>query len=210
MIVNIVTEKEFVEIVKSIKGVTFASLKARTIPDMRKTNNPYFGRVRKHSTVNVLMGNWHYGNSLRNQANREGLNIEIEVLPRKWGNRLNKAGLVEHNGKFYLEVKIEGVSSTVYKFMNGKKLTDEQEKELKTFERRNPEGSSSQSDLNKKIILRDYKISNIVSARFNGRTYVVRNISEVKPISSVEQPKKKVSRKIVRQSVLATEEGPLA
>ena len=50
---------------------TFATLVLETTPKMRKTNNPFYGRVKKVQVVNVRL-NTNYENAVNNQRQREG------------------------------------------------------------------------------------------------------------------------------------------
>lgn len=55
-----------------INGTTFVRLDTRTIPDMRKTNNPFYGRIVKDSTVLAMIGA-EYKNVVNNKRVKESM-----------------------------------------------------------------------------------------------------------------------------------------
>lgn len=164
---QIMTSQELYNAIASIKGVTFASVVTLTDPDMNKTNNPFYGKVKKYSRASILIGNWSYENSVKKQATREGLDADdIEIQPRKWGNRIQGTSIVEHKGNFYLEAKIEKYIDVHYVDENGVTIDKEL---LKPFLRKHND-SGTQVDIEKKIQLRDIKFESIVEMKFNGTT----------------------------------------
>ena len=154
--------------ISGIKGVTFASIVTESIPDMRKTDNPFFGKVKKTSRFVAIIGNWSYENSVKNQFEREGLDVQdIEIKPRKWGSRIRGTSIVEHKGSYYLEAKIEKYLESHYFDDNGNTI----DKQLLTpYLKTRSDESSTQSDLEKKVILRDIKFESIKEITFNHET----------------------------------------
>lgn len=151
-----------------IKGVTFASIVTETVPDMRKTDNPYFGKVKKHTRLSAIIGNWSYENSVKNQFAREGLDTtEVEIKPRKWGERIKGTSIVEHKGSYYLEAKIEKYLESYYTDEQGNRI--DKELILPYLKIRDSE-SSTQESLEKKVILRDLKFESIREITFNHET----------------------------------------
>ena len=90
---------------------------SRTEPAMRKTDNPFVGKLFKVSKVSGTI-NWQYGHEVNRQREREGgfdivdgqpVVATVEVFKahdRKWGTRIENSPFVEHNGQHYLEVKV--------------------------------------------------------------------------------------------------------
>jgi hypothetical protein len=145
--------------------IGFARLVSFTDAKVLKRNNPN-PIVYKLSDSLVNLG-FHYINSLKAQAKREGKACDFDVKPRQWGKRIDGTSLVHHvlkNGteKHYLEAKVEKTYSTRYFTPEGLELTkDEVEPYL-----RKTSHSSTQEPLKKKIFLRDYSLENIVSIKF--------------------------------------------
>lgn len=170
MSVLTIDQAEFRNVIESIRGVSFASIQSVTRLDMRKTGNPFAGRVLKVSKFLAIVGNWSYKNSLINQANREEIETEFEIKPRKWGHRLSDSGIVLHNGKLYLECKIEKSLSSRIVFDNGQYIPQSDIEIIRSFIPIRKE-SSTQDAIEKKIILRDYAFDSIRKIKLNGITY---------------------------------------
>lgn len=156
----------------------FVTFTSETTPRMRKTvdgrGTPYNEfhdengncLVTKVSRVNGII-NFRYKNSVNNQREREqGPDHEpFEPEPRKWGERLEGMPLVEHKGRYYLEVKVERSLGTTYLDENG----DEIEREaLEPYLYRSRQPSTQQTET--PIILRDYRVENITEITVNGST----------------------------------------
>lgn len=145
-----------------------------------KEPNPYLGRVRKRSRVNGVIGAWNYGNAVNNQRVRESDAQTVEEveavpefvpLPRAWGERLTGTALVHHKGQHYVEVKVERAIETVY-VIDGEEATPEQIADLRRFlDKRDNEGQ--RQEVEKVIILRDYKLDSIKGVRVHGEQYDV-------------------------------------
>ena len=148
-------------------GHSLIGLTILTDARLKKTGNPY-GKVLKKTRLLANIG-FHYSNSLENQAKRENKNIDFQVQPRRWGKRLENCPLVEYNGKHYLECKIEKTFEVNYFLENGEQI--EKEKIQEFFPKRSE--SSTQEELEKKVILRDVKLENILSMRIQGENVLV-------------------------------------
>ena len=112
---------------------------------------------------------FHYSNSLDNQAKREGKNIDFQVQPRRWGKRLDNCALVEHKGKHYLECKVEKTFEVNYFLENGAPIEKSAIEEFLPKKRE----SSTQDELDKKVILRDIKLENILSMRIGQENILI-------------------------------------
>lgn len=170
MSVLTINQSELRNVIESIRGVSFASIHSVTRLDMRKTGNPFAGKILKVSKILAIVGNWSYENSLINQAKRENVETEFEIKPRKWGFRLNDSGIVEHNGKLYLECKVEKSISSRIVFDDGRFIPNKDIEIIRSFIPIRKE-SSTQEPIEKKIILRDYAFDSIRKIRLNGITY---------------------------------------
>lgn len=176
-----VTTPEIVNIIqRTVKGTMAVSVDAVTEPDMRKTGNPYYGRVMKHCTMNGLIG-FDYENAVNNQAKREGLDAEREAHPRKWGELTPDRLFVTHKGAYYLQMKVQTASDPVY-FMDGKEIAVDILKPFMPVKK----ASSTQAGLEKEIIVRDVKLENVKGMRFNGADYEILPVPMAMPVP-VEQ-----------------------
>ena len=158
--------QSIIDLLINYTGHSFIGLTTLTDARAKKTGNP-FGKILKKTRLLANIG-FHYSNSLDNQAKREGKEIDFDIKPRRWGVRLPNTPLVEHKGKHYLEYKAESVQSVEYFTEEGEQI----EKDLIEEFLPQPRHSSTQKDLDKKIILRDVAIENIISLRISKRVYL--------------------------------------
>jgi hypothetical protein len=176
-----VTTSEIVNIIqRTVKGTMAVSVDAVTEPDMRKTGNPYHGKVMKHCTMNGLIG-FDYENAINNQDKREGGAGEREAKPRKWGVLTPDRLFVTHKDSYYLQMKVQSASDPVY-FMDGKEISVDILKPFMPVKKI----SSSQEGLEKEVIVRDVKLENVKSIRFNGADYEILPVPMAMPVP-VEQ-----------------------
>lgn len=166
---TVITVSEAINIIqRTVKGCTAISVDAATTPKMNKTGNPFFGRITKFCRMDGLIG-FDYENSVNNQANREGKE-EREAKPRTWGVLTDDRIFVTHKGEHYLQMKVQSTDTPVYRDATG---TIVDKAILSPFmpERSGP--TSTQTDLEKEIIVRDVKMSNVKGMRFNGGEYEI-------------------------------------
>jgi len=151
---------------------SFVTFRSCTTPRMRKTGNPFWDsdnrkwNVSKISVVNGII-NFIYANSVENQREREGLDLDkFEPQPRQWGNRILNTPLVKHKGSYYLEVKVENVLETTYVDSNENKV-DREEIEKFLYSSSQPSTQKTENE----IVLRDYKIENLEQVRMYGDVF---------------------------------------
>jgi len=170
-----------VELEKFFRGVsrpTIVTLLTVTEPALRKADNPYFGRVHKFTRVNGVVG-FSYQNSVNNQRQREASPDTIEeaeavptfhALPRKWGQRIQGTALVEHKDSVYVEVKVEKIVDHFYT-VDGKLVGEKQFDEIESFlQKKSP---SARQEVEREVVLRDYKIENVKAVRVAGKQFNV-------------------------------------
>lgn len=97
----------------------FVNVVMTTTPDMRKTNNPYFDKVRKHTSRQYhLMID--YGKSVENGAEKEGIIVDYEVEKPKGKHHISPVVLMDDktNSIHYLNLRpYENVpATTIYTF----------------------------------------------------------------------------------------------
>jgi hypothetical protein len=160
--------------------VTVASV---TVPRMRKTNNPYYDRVKKHS---IVVGDicFNYENEVNKQRHREStLSLvagvptqqpvtEFKAQSRTWGDkeqtRERIGALVYHGADAYLELLVKQSVRHEYRDSEGNVVD---RSVLEPFIYKAPKPQTQQTD--KEIIVRDYKLTNIVSIVLAGRVYKI-------------------------------------
>jgi hypothetical protein len=157
--------RDLVELLKSQKGAKPVTICAQTIPNMRKKDNPYKDVI-KISRVNGIIG-CVYTNAVNRQRIREDSDPDFEAEPRKWGQRIIGTPLVEHKGKYYLELKVEKSLGHEYELYN-ERIPFEK---IKEFLRLPPD--MPKQGLDKEVILRDYDLANITSITINDQYYEI-------------------------------------
>lgn len=160
-----VTRDELVKLIDSEKGSEMVAIHVTTEPTMRKTGNPYVGTV-KHQSLSGVIG-YDYENSVNNQLVREGKEADFVAQPRSWGVRLDNRWVM-HKEERYLTIKVQGAGPATYT-LNGTEIEIEK---LKPFipEKKH---ASTQDDIEKKVIHRDIKLSNVEAITMKGETYRV-------------------------------------
>ena len=164
------TQRQLEQILGQLRGATFVTLLTRTEPSMNKGGNPFHGKVFKISRVNGV-ANFKYANSVNRQRGREGKVEDFRPEPRKWGQRVEGTPLVFHKGQTYLELKVERSLGHSYVWANGDVMSDEEVEQLKSHLRKRKQPETQGTD--KEIILRDYKLSNIIAITMNGQQSIV-------------------------------------
>lgn len=166
-------QKQFINVdqlrqmLMELKTSTFATIETVTEARMNKKGNPFLG-TKKISAANVNI-NFSYANAVNKQRDKE--NNEEEFVPhaRKWGQRIPKTPLIEHKGEFYLEARfMNAPSNTTYVF-NGKIID---KRELTPFMPENNSNAEHQG-VEKEIIIRDFKLSNISEIILNKTHYKI-------------------------------------
>ena len=163
------TRLELLERLQDLRGATFATLVVNVEPSIKcpKTSG-MGGRIRKRSKVNVTLG-FIYANSVNRQREREGNESDFQVNPRKWGERVKGTTLVVHKGQYYLEIQEEKVYETEY-YLDGNLV----EKEIVKQYLKEP-APQPQQELEREVILRDYRLDSIESVTINHETMKVEN-----------------------------------
>ena len=159
-----VTYNELMAMLMGMNGVSFATFQAITEPALL-AGCPWKGDLLKVATVNGAI-NFNYGNSVNNQRAREDMPTDFVPMPRRWGQRLAGTPLVEHNGTYYIEVKVQRSLGYEYRLRSTGEVVPT---ELVTPWLR-PPGRSRQG-VQREVILRDYTLTNIQSIRMMRENY---------------------------------------
>ena len=157
------------ETLENHKGNGFFHAVTVTVPAMRKTGNPFHGKVWKVTDLHGQAG-FHYINSVNNQLQREGKEGNADVKPRQWGQRIKGTPLVEHTNKagvyrLYLEAKCERVASVYYVDADGVGVD---KADLAPWLQARSAKSSTQANVDAEIILRDYALDSIAWIGIDG------------------------------------------
>jgi len=165
---KLITTAELLELIRAIKGATFATLTLSTEPTMRKTDNPFYGLVKKVAIHNVCL-NYNYENSVNKQRDRED---KIEngpfVAAETWGSHETSA-VVEHKGIHYLQVKLQKTLSTLFVHTIDNSPVDVAE--LAPFM---PEKKANKSQgVDEQILNIRPKFDNIIAISIKGQDYQV-------------------------------------
>lgn len=159
-----ISKIELIEKINSIKGASMVSIDIVSEPRMRKTDNPYLGATKSVTLSGVI--NFNYENSVNNQLERENKERDFESQSRSWGT--HEGNLITHKGEYYLSIKVQNSSQPVYIY-EGHQL-EKAAVEPFLYESRKPH---TQENVEKEIVVRDVKISNIKSFRAFGDEYLV-------------------------------------
>jgi hypothetical protein len=172
------THNGMVEMLSAEKGARIVTITAKTTPNMRKTNNPFYNQREKAFTVSKVsrvngMINWSYENSVNNQRAREGHGDAFEAHPRTWGQRIQGTPFVHHmkkdgSIKRYLEVKVERSLGHFYMDEYGKEIDAALVQPWLV-----DASPSRRQETEKEIILRDYALESIIGLVHKGTNYIV-------------------------------------
>lgn len=157
------TVNELRDNLMAFKGAAIVTIHTDTEPAMNKTGNPYVG-ARKKSSVNGMI-NWIYECAVNRQRIREGLTPDFQAYPRKWGQRIQGTPLVEHNGKYYLEMKVQHADSIYYVGQMEIPSAD-----ITPYLR---PLSKTRQGVTREIILRDYALENIKGITYGGELITI-------------------------------------
>ena len=159
-----ISAADFVAMLYSVRGATMVSFIASTEPRL-KAGNPFPG-LRKITKIGGVL-NFNYAASVNRQREREGMTPDFVAEPRKWGQRVEGTPIVTHNGKFYVEAKVERSEIMGY-IMPDLSVVDENE-----VAKWLPNRHSGRQHVEKTIILRDFAVENLRSMRIKGNEYVI-------------------------------------
>jgi len=159
-----ISSTDFIAMLYSVRGATMVSFIASTEPKM-KGGNPFPG-LRKITKINGVL-NFNYQSAVNRQREREGVVADFVAEPRKWGVRVEGTPLVTHNGKTYIEAKVERSDIVAYVMPDLSPVDpDEVAKWL-------PARHNGRQAVEKAVILRDFSIENIRSMKLRKVEYVI-------------------------------------
>lgn len=212
---TVITKSEAVNIIsRNVKGTTTITIDMDSPMDgkgkMRKTGNPFVGKgIIKRVTMNGMIG-FDYENSVNRQATREDKEHR-GAKPRTWGTLTPDRLFVEHKGQYYLQMKVQKASTPVYMYPDGTILETSEIKPFIPIKKK----SSTQSDIDKEVIVRDVKMENITGMRFNNGKYILDNestplIEQVKTSGTTKTTEREKRPKIRKSGLPAKDNHYLA
>ena len=149
-----------------INDCQFVGITALTTPDMTKKGNPLFGQVVKIARVGGPI-NWVYSSSVNRQRIRENKAAHFKAYRRTWGHRVAHTPLVFHvndlgEQHLYLELKLESRTQGFFHRETGERI------EWADLRRWLKNKRPSRQDLDKEVVLRDYRTDHISEVRIGG------------------------------------------
>lgn len=177
-----ITHAQLIALIQGIDHAQPVGIVTRTEPKMRKTGNPYAGRVLKITEANVF-ANCDYQDRVNRQLEREGKAADFVA-----GQRAVDMQRVFVNGKptpfltmnkkdgsvgTYFEVHFYGHMKCETRYLlDGR--TDIAKAEFEEFlYERDSESTAERQGTNAEQVVRTYSTRNIVELRYNGTDYVV-------------------------------------
>lgn len=160
---QLVTKSQLVEVLRGLKTSTFARIISSTEPKVKK-GCPYAG-LKKISSALVNI-NYSYGNAVNNRRNKENREADFKSAPRIWGNKIPNTPLIENDGEYYLETRFMNAPKETIYVSNGNVVESEKVKPFLYAT-----SSSSRQQVENPVIVRNFKISNIVEIQINKVNY---------------------------------------
>lgn len=164
------------KISKMNKGVFGVEIVTETEPAMRKTNNPFVGRVKKVTTYSNAILGVDYQNCVNNRLERNGSEANyVSEAPKgkKWYNSFFYVSL--DGQTFYLKIGMyKNTTTKSAYYIDGNEATTEQVEQLKPFLQSKSHSVMKQADagLNEEEQYRIVapKADNVISVKLGNRT----------------------------------------
>ncbi|MBK8583851.1 MAG: hypothetical protein IPL86_19180 [Flavobacteriales bacterium] len=167
------TNTQLINRLKKTEECTFISLRAVVEPEMRKTCNPFHGRVLKVVTAAGSI-NFRYSRVVNSQRIREGKPADFKAKMRQWGEKLDDCPLIKHVNawgrvSYYLDIKIQSRVDQYRDIETGRLITKDQLLQWL------PPHQKTRQGLNRVVSLRDFRIDRIAEIKINGEVWQVRS-----------------------------------
>lgn len=166
-----ISQADLVDILKRINCAQPVNILTATEPQMLKTGNPFYGRIKKLMNNTVFIG-VNYQNSVNKVRGKEGSIPDFVAFPRKWGTRIPHTPLVEHKGNLYLECRFLSLVGTPKYMVDGTSFIDESALSNWLVKKKSNAGHQGVSN-GGEVILRDYSISSILEIHVDKQRYVI-------------------------------------
>jgi hypothetical protein len=166
-----VSVPEIVEILKQVEKSTFINVTMSTEVRMNKTDNPFFGKVRKLTNCNYLIGN-DYETRVNSNEVKEGMEGNFESMKPSGKTHVSKCVLVDDKTgtTHYLMVeRFDEVKPIVSYTQDG--IGEILKEQFENFLVKTSD--TSRQDQDRKVMVITPKIENIRELSLNGVHYVV-------------------------------------
>lgn len=180
-----ITQSQILNVILSIPNGQLGSIVTKKEPAMNKRGNPYLMEDIQVTKRQTVLFNFNYANSVNNRREKLGLPRDFVPAPRKWGSPIEESKhVIEHKGNLYADAQLINSGKAHYT-INGEEVDKET---LAPFlKKRKPSETAtltakeiaemSQEEIEKwsceNVKFRDFKFSNIVEIRANGKVYKV-------------------------------------
>lgn len=155
--------EKYEQITNILRNATDAvDVEVATEPKMRKTNNPYFGRVKKHTAYLGVDFGANYTEEVNKRRIEEGKSADFQAKASPY-ERVNEY-IVRKGDQYYLQMllKKDNKTKVIYE-VDDRPATDAEVSEIKGFFYSS--GSASNQGLNEgnEVLMRVVKIENIIA-----------------------------------------------
>lgn len=148
-----VTGAELLTLLRERKGAFPVTIHTRTRPKLLK------GAPRDVTKTSVVNG---MANFVFQSSVRRHVDPDFQVSPRSWGKHDPEARcVIHHNGKLYMELKVERVSDTIYRDCIGRKISPSR---IAKYLPSRP---------TKPVDIKAYGFDSIAKITFNGASYTL-------------------------------------
>lgn len=161
------------DVLKKIQGCTFASMDNITQVKLKGgKKNEMQGRVTKHTSNNQVMlftnqNSNGYENMVRRRLEAEGKSPEsFQLGSLPWGTRVPNTPLIEHNGKYYIQVIFNRPGSSVY-FLDDQEIQPE---DIEGFDAPKISGEGQGLEDDHAVVVRTFALDSIKAIRLMGES----------------------------------------
>lgn len=147
----------------------FVGIVTLTEPTMRKTNNPFFGRVQKVCRQ-VCQIDYDYESAVNRRLKGEGKEPIFNAKSLQWGEWVIPNKVISHKGESYIRVYTTDNKVDVLYLLDGRVASAEETREILSFCPQKKE-SARQSEVGlteHQVQPRTYKVGSIISLSING------------------------------------------
>jgi len=165
---------ELVNLLIGITTPTLAEITVETVMDMNKNGvvggnkepNPYYEKITKRKIANVKLC-FNYQEMVNDNRAKEGKSFDFVPQARKWGLRVGNSAIITHNNSMYLEATpLKSIETRL--FYEGVEIN---ESVLAPYMKARK--SSPSQDLEKPVIINDYKLPTIKEIVLADTRYII-------------------------------------
>lgn len=158
---------DFIALLKEQTKPNFINISTKTVPNMVKTNNPFFGNVTKKAEINCQI-NFNYENNVNKARVKENKTPSFKASPRIWGER-DKC-VVTHGDNQYLQVRVLSYIDVKY-FLKGNKISRNSFNEVSSFFVKKHNYSAQGVLPQHEVVVREFDFNSIEAVKMNRVLY---------------------------------------